>query len=348
MMKKLIAAMLFLCIVFTSVPALALTREEWNASCNWAIAYSTTLYSASYADEATATDLYVFSAIGSISAGERVSIRSSYHNMVEIYYFRNGGKRSAWVTEGAVTWVGGASSSGSGSSGSGSGSGSSSGSGGSHTSGTDLPSYSGGGSYRPAAPKSNGIWETVNATWVQEDGTETDVILQTLGSAKCEVFDGKEIFSVPTAELTWDTEADDEHRLAMIYAPKTGKCTLRATASSKGKALGQCDAGRIVLVLRVGDNYSRILYDGKEGLVLNSTLEFLPIVPVDEIETATLIYKGSTTSSATISVYTSTKADRRVDQWRVGNEVVTFGERGSFTEVEIGGWHGFVRTQYLD
>lgn len=345
MMKRLIAGLLLVCILLTAVPAFAAsTKEEWDASVNWVIAYSTTLYSASYADVTSGTDLYEFSPIGSIAAGERVSIRSASGSMLEIYYWRSG-KRSAWVNESAVIWAGGSSSSGGSSSGSSGGSGSSSG--GSATTGTDLPSYSGGGSPRRAV-KSNGIWDNFDVTWVQEDGTETGVIIQTLGTAQCEVFDGEQMLTVPTEQLEWETEADDEHRLAVIYAPRTGKCTLRESASSKAKAIDQCDAGRIVIVLRVGEAWTRILYEGKEGLVLNSTLEFYPVVPVDEFDTATLVYKGRTNSTATISLYASASTSQRIDQWRVGNEVVTLGEKGNYTEVEIDGWHGFVKTEYLD
>ena len=344
MTKRLIAGLLLVCILLAAIPAFAAsTKEEWNASVNWVIAYSTTLYSASYADITSGTDLYEFSPIGSIAAGERVSIRGASGSMLEIYYWRNG-KCSAWVNESAVIWAGGSSSSG----GSSSGGSSSSGSGSSSTTGTDLPSYSGGGSSRRTVVKSNGIWDGLDVTRVQEDGTETDVIIQTLGTAQCEVFDGEKMLTVPTVELQWETEADEEHRLAVIYAPRTGKCTLRESASSKAKAIDQCDAGRIVIVLRVGEAWTRILYEGKEGLVLNSTLDFHAAVPVDEFDTATLSYKGRTNSTATISVYTSASTSQRIDQWRVGNEVVTLGENGSYTEVEIDGWHVFVKTEYLD
>lgn len=316
MMKKLIPWLLCM-LLMTSAALAASTEEEWNESCNWVIAYDTTLYSGAFRDDATTmTDLYEFNAFGSIAAGARVSIRSSSSGMREIYYWENG-KRSAWVEADAVKWAGGSSSSG-----------------------------SAAGSSRKTA--SSGIWADFDVTWVQEDGTETDVTLETLGTAECVVFDGDEMHTVPTSQLVWETEAPEEQRLAVIYAPKTGKCTLRASASSSAKSLGQCDAGRIVVVLKVGKVYTRILYEGKEGCVLNSTLEFYPVAEDGAYGDATLSYKGRTDSSATISVYTATDADRKIEQWRVGNDVVTLGESGSWTEIEIDGWHGFVKTAYLE
>ena len=330
MTKRLIAAVLLLCVLLTSIPALALTKEEWEASCNWVIAYSTTLYSGTYTDETSATDLYDFAPIGSISAGEKVSIVGTHGDMLKINYYSSG-KRTAWVKESAVVWSGSSNS-------------------GNHTTGTDLKP--GGGSRKPAAVKSNGIWDHFGTTWVQvaEDGTETrkTVIIQTLGTAQTVVFDGKQMLTVPTSELVWETEAPEDQRLAVIYAPRTGKCTLRASASSNAKALAQCEAGRIVIVLRVGEVYTRILYNGQEGLVLNSTLQFYGAAAEEDYTVGTLIYKGRTDSSATISIYTEASTSRRIDQYRVGNDIVVFGESGSFSEAEIDGWHGFVKTEYID
>ena len=359
MTKRLIAAVVLLCVLLTSIPALALTKEEWNDSCNWVIAYSTTLYSATESSVTSSTDLYEFTPIGSIAAGEKVSIRGTYGSMLQIYYF-SGSKRSAWVNESAVVWSGSSGSdNGSGNTGSGSGnSGSGSGNSGSHTTGTDLKpggsssSSSGGGSRKPAAVKSNGVWEDLTVTWVQVDEeqneTRTKVILQTLGTAQSVVYDGKKMHTVPTSELEWETEAPDDQRLAVIYAPRTGKCTLRASASSSAKALAQCDAGRIVIVLRVGEVYTRILYNGMEGLVLNSTLQYYGAAAEGDYDVGTLIYKGRTDSSATISIYTEASTSRRIDQYRVGNEIVISGGSGDYTEAEIDGWHGFVKTQYID
>ena len=89
-----------------------------------------------------------------------------------------------------------------------------------------------------------------------------------------EIYMDGEFLRVPTASLSWETEADDDQRIAVIYAPSTGKCTMREEASKQGKIIMTCKAGRVVTVLRVGDVYTRIVYDGVEGLVLNSCLKF--------------------------------------------------------------------------
>ncbi len=324
MKKRMYALVMLIAAMLMVVPALAAsTEEEWNASCNWEISRNTSLYSASFKDDvSTGTDIYNFTPFGTISAGEKVSIRSSSSGYREIYYW-NGGKRSAWVEDSAVRWVGGGSSS------SGSSSSGSSSSGGRRTNVSDT-------------------WEALDLTLYLGEGESIPVTLQELGTAQCVVWDGDEMRTVLTEDLHWETEADDDERLAVIYAPKTGKATLRASASNKAKSLGQCEDGRIVIVLKVGTTYTRVLYEGKEGCVLTSALKLCGAVPEDEFSAATLSYKGRTDTSATISVYTAKSAKRKIKQWRVGNDVVVLSESGSWSEIEIDGWHGWVKSAYLE
>ncbi|MGN0793046.1 MAG: hypothetical protein ACI4MG_01085 [Aristaeellaceae bacterium] len=321
MMKRLLPILLLLTAILLAVPALAeSTEEEWNASCNWIISRDTTLYSASFRDDATTlTDLYEFKPFGSIAAGSRVSIRSSAQGMREIYYW-NGGKRSAWVEDTAVSWAGGASA---------------------------ITGGSSTGSGTSGAVKSSGVWKDLDVTLYLSETESKSVTLEVLGTAQSVVFDGTEMLTVNTENLFWETEADEDQRLAVIYAPKTGKATLRASASTKAKSLGQCEAGRIVAVLKVGTVFTRIMYDGKEGCVLTDALILCGAVPPEDFATATLCYKDRTDSSATISVYTEKNANRKIKQWRVGNQVVTLGENGTWTEIEIDGWHGWCKTAYL-
>lgn len=333
MMKRLVPILLIVAALLLALPALAAsTEEEWNASCNWVISHDTTLYTASFREDATTTtDLYNFTAFSTISAGSRVSIRSSSGSMREIYYW-NGGKRSAWVEDSAVRWA----------SNTNTGSESTGGSSGSLSTSTNL----GGGSSKQV--RSSGVWADLDVTLYLGEGESKPVTIEVLGTAQSVVYDGKEMLTVNTEDLYWETEAEDDQRLAIIYAPKTGKATLRASASTKAKSLGQCEAGRIVVVLKVGKTFSRVVYEGEEGCVLTSALTLCGAVPQEDFSTATLAYKGRTDSSATISVYTSKSADRKIKQWRVGNEVVTFGESGSWTEIEIDGWHGWCKSAYLE
>ncbi|MBQ2952584.1 MAG: hypothetical protein IJE07_03415 [Clostridia bacterium] len=323
MKKRLYAFLLLIAALMMTIPALAAsTKEEWDASCNWVIARDTKLYSASFKDDVTTgTDLYNFTPFGTIAAGERVTIRSSSSGYREINYWNNG-KRSAWVEDSAVRWAGGASD-------------------------TSSDSTGGTGSGKTGVQVSD-TWDALDVTLDLGDGESKSVSLQELGTAQCVVWDGSKMQTVLTEDLQWETEADDDHRLAVIYAPKTGQATLRASASSKARSLGQCTDGRIVVVLKVGSTFTRILYDGKEGCVLTAALTFYGAVPEEDFSTAELAYKGRTDTSATISVYSTRSASRKIRQWRVGNEVVVLTQGSSWSEIEIDGWHGWVRSDYLE
>lgn len=327
MMKRLIPILLLCAALLLTLPALAAsTEEEWNASCNWVISQNTTLYSASFGEDATtATDLSVFKPFGTISAGAKVSIRSSANGMREIYYW-NGGKRSAWVEDSAVRWAG--SSSGS----------SSSGSSGS-TTGTNLGSRK--------TVKSSGVWKALDVTLYLGEGETMPVSLEQLGTAECIVFDGEAMQTVLTENLYWETKAEDDQRLGIVYAPKTGKATLRASDSTKAKSLMQCKAGMIVVVLEVDDLFTRVMCEGKEGYILTNALTLCGAVPEEDFTHATLAYKGRTNTSSTVPVYSARTSGWKIKQWRVGNEVVKLNEVGKWSEIEIEGWHGWVKTEYL-
>lgn len=181
-------------------------------------------------------------------------------------------------------------------------------------------------------------------TVTYSDGDEAQTVsLQTLGVAMSEIYMDGEFLRVPTASLSWETEADDDQRIAVIYAPSTGKCTMREEASKKGKIIMTCKAGRVVTVLRVGDVYTRIVYDGVEGLVLNSCLKFYETPDEDAFTTGLLSAKGKTNTTATVSVYQLTKSRRRLDKIRVGAYLAVMDKVGEWYEVDVNGWHGFVK-----
>lgn len=318
--KKIALLFLTLCALLFVFPASAAdTQEEWDASCNWVIASDTKLYTASYKGDGE-TVLYEFTPVGAIAAGKRVKVRSSYGEMRQISYWL-GGQRTAWIRAEDVSWSNAAASA-----------------------PKKISTYYGSAA---VATKYDGKWKDLEVYLQAANGAEKDVFIVTLGSAQCLIHDGETEKLVPTADLVWPTEAPEDKQLAVIYAPRTGKATLRASDSTKARSRGQCKAGRLVVVLVPGETFTQIMYDGKEGYILTSALQFIPIAGKDEAPVKTLVYQERTDSSATISLYTDAKAKRKIDQFRVGNEVSTFGENGKWTEVEIDGWRGFLKTEYL-
>ena len=246
----------------------------------------------------------------------KMNLGTSYPTYAEVRYWNGSGTSSGWVNSAALVWVGSNSSKPKPS--------------GSRATASDL------------SRKPDDTWNSLTVTYSDGDEAQT-VSLQTLGVAMSEIYMDGEFLRVPTASLSWETEADDNQRIAVIYAPSTGKCTMREEASKKGKIIMTCKAGRVVTVLRVGDVYTRIVYDGVEGLVLNSCLKFYETPDEDTFTTGLLSAKGKTNTTATVSVYQLTKSRRRLDKIRVGAYLAVMDKVGEWYEVDVNGWHGFVK-----
>ena len=236
-MKRLLMLLTTFCLLLMTT-ALAETEAEWNAKCEWKTGTGTTLYAVTQGT-ATSSDLSDFVPVGTLPANTYVGILERSGNMRNVRYWNGSGTSSGWVDSAALVWVGSNSSKPKPS--------------GSRATASDL------------SRKPDDTWNSLTVTYSAGDEAQT-VSLQTLGVAMSEIYMDGEFLRVPTASLSWETEADDNQRIAVIYAPSTGKCTMREEASKKGKIIMTCKAGRVVTVLRVGDVYTRIVYDGVEGL----------------------------------------------------------------------------------
>ncbi len=313
-MKRLLMLLTTFCLLLMTT-ALAETEAEWNAKCEWKTGTGTTLYAVTQGT-ATSSDLSDFVPVGTLPANTYVGILERSGNMRNVRYWNGSGTSSGWVDSAALVWVGSNSSKPKPS--------------GSRATASDL------------SRKPDDTWNSLTVTYSDGDEAQT-VSLQTLGVAMSEIYMDGEFLRVPTASLSWETEADDNQRIAVIYAPSTGKCTMREEASKKGKIIMTCKAGRVVTVLRVGDVYMRIVYDGVEGLVLNSCLKFYETPDEDTFTTGLLSAKGKTNTTATVSVYQLTKSRRRLDKIRVGAYLAVMDKVGEWYEVDVNGWHGFVK-----
>ena len=283
-MKRLLMLLTTFCLLLMTT-ALAETEAEWNAKCEWKTGTGTTLYAVTQGT-ATSSDLSDFVPVGTLPANTYVGILERSGNMRNVRYWNGSGTSSGWVDSAALVWVGSNSSKPKPS--------------GSRATASDL------------SRKPDDTWNSLTVTYSDGDEAQT-VSLQTLGVAMSEIYMDGEFLRVPTASLSWETEADDNQRIAVIYAPSTGKCTMREEASKKGKIIMTCKAGRVATVLRVGDVYTRIVYDGVEGLVLNSCLKFYETPDEDTFTTGLLSAKGKTNTTATVSVYQLTKSRRRLE-----------------------------------
>lgn len=156
-----------------------------------------------------------------------------------------------------------------------------------------------------------------------------------------------EKITVLTSELEFSSTAKEEERLAVIYAPKTGKATLRKKASQNAAMVKNCKGGRYALVLEKGRNFSRIYYNNAVGYIRTDCLKFYPIAAAPYPE-GLLSLNGYTTGNAEINI--RNKADYGTHicgTYKTGTAVRVIEIGDIWTEVEIDRIRGFIQTKFL-
>lgn len=195
-----------------------------------------------------------------------------------------------------------------------------------------------------SASKKENEQGTVNSKIDQE---EVQVSLAQLGTHTSQVVYKGTTTKVPTAELSFSSNVPEEKRIASVFAPRTGKASLRATASSSADVIKKCKSGTIVAVLEYGEKFCMINYDGSVGYVLTSCLRF-HTPDESPISTGILTYKGKATGSTTINIRTSADGDSaKIAEWRTGTEVLVFTKDNNWYEVEANGKRGYVKAEFL-
>lgn len=188
--------------------------------------------------------------------------------------------------------------------------------------------------------------QTTSQTDTQTSEVGTSVGIVELGRTSSKIqYQGKTV-SVSTSDLTFSENVPENKKLATIYAPRTGKASLRQTASSKGTLLKNCKAGTIVSVLAIGNGYTRINYKGTVGYIKTACLKFYG----DSGSTAqgVLSYKGNTGGGTTVNVRNTPKGDSaKVAEWRTGTEVTILSHENGWYEIEANGMHGYVMEKYV-
>ena len=189
-----------------------------------------------------------------------------------------------------------------------------------------------------------------NSTEKQEGATEATVQigLVQLGVYTSVIkYEGREM-EVPTTELQFSTDVPEDKRIASIFAPRTGRCYLRAKASSNAKTIDKCPAGTIVQVVSYGKSYCQIVFEGQVGYVQTACLTFLD--PSAEIlGTTVLTYNGKATGNAQVPIRNDKSNDSAsVVKLRSGTEVTVIAKTGKWYEITYEGLHGFVHENFMD
>lgn len=188
--------------------------------------------------------------------------------------------------------------------------------------------------------------EASSLVYLNHDGVQTPVTITELGLARSTVVaDGQEL-TVATISLVWETNAKADERLAVIYAPKSGKASLRKTSKSSSLILEKVPAGTIVRVFDIQSKMTGIYVGDKAGYVTNTALKLTE--PYPSFKTGRLSYKGSLTNTHRINLYSQAKeSSRKIKGVHAGDAITILSDTGSWTELDIGGLHGFVLSKFV-
>ena len=362
--KNVILSIL-IAVLLLPIVAFAQTQEEWNLSCRWKTSCSTTVYALGTENEVQET----------IPANTYVRIYDSVGEMKKIRYMIGGSQRTGLVNSSNLVKC---TSSVRGNSGYAEGV---------HeldpnhdailqnseviTIAESLlqngtTDYSGLNFSTPDSPTAQAAQATAgrsssSSSSSQPRGSDThdepeatttsrgnvQVTVEQLGSTTSKVRYNGTTTEVKTADLVFSSDVPEGKRIAVVYAPNTGKASLRAKASSSADVLKKCKAGTIVSVLEYGKKFCKINYNGSVGYILTSCLQF--ISPDEQpVGTGVLTYKGKATGRTTINVRNDADGDSaKITEWRTGTEVLVFGKEGKWYEVEANGMRGFVKEEFL-
>ena len=188
--------------------------------------------------------------------------------------------------------------------------------------------------------------EADGLVYLNQQGKMLEVVVAELGVARSTVLLNGQELKVATSSLSWETNAEDNERIAYVYAPKNGKASFRKTSKSSSKILKKVGGGTIVRVFDVQSKMTGVYVDGQAGYILNTALKF--VEPVSSFTTGRLSYKGSFTNTHRINLYTLAKeSSKRIGGFHAGDPVTILGESGTWTEVDIQGLHGYILSKFI-
>ena len=156
-----------------------------------------------------------------------------------------------------------------------------------------------------------------------------------------------ERLTVLTSELEFASTAKEEERLAVIYAPRTGKATMREKASQNAKMVKNCKAGRYALVLEKGKNFTKIYYNNAVGYIRTDCLKFYPIATEPWPE-GLLSLNGYTNGLSDINIRNKPEHGSHIcDLYQTGTAIRVIEIGDTWTEVEINRVRGYIQAKFL-
>ncbi len=175
------------------------------------------------------------------------------------------------------------------------------------------------------------------------DSQGNAVTVKALGTVYTQLKQDNKTVAVPTGSLQFSQ--DSSLTFGSIYAPNTGRASLRQTASDSGNTLLQCNAGAIVYVIAQETDYSLVMYGNEIGYIRNSALTILPGVETSFTE-AVLSKNGVTNGKESINIRL-TPDGYIIGKFPTGTAIVVIATDGDWCEIEVEGYRGYVMTKFV-
>ena len=182
--------------------------------------------------------------------------------------------------------------------------------------------------------------------YMDDSGHMFQAELKNLGVARSLVtISGHEV-TVDTRNLTWGTNAGENERLAVVNAPKAGSASLRKTSKKSSAVLKKITTGTVMRVFDIGETMTGVYVNGLTGYMLNSSITLMGTP--DSVTTGRLSYKGSFTNTHRINFYSQAReSSKKIKGVHAGDEVVIFSDTGTWTELDLDGFHGYILSKFV-
>ena len=191
----------------------------------------------------------------------------------------------------------------------------------------------------------NGV--TTGTVYMDDAGNVFSAEIEALGLGRSTItVDGSKMI-VPTSSLKWDTEADEDHVLALVTPAKQSYLTLRAKKSQKSFVMGHCDKCKVLRVISTGKTWTMVDDNGVRGYVMTAGLTFFDNSP-KQYAAGLITVKGKTPSGNTVHVRSSNKnTARQIAEYPVGTPITVFAQDGKWSEIDVAGLHCYILSEFV-
>ena len=186
-----------------------------------------------------------------------------------------------------------------------------------------------------------------DTTYRDPDGNQFPAEVLNLGLGRSDILVNGVQMTVPTTTLSWLTEAPEDKVLAVVNPNKQSYATLRATKNKKGFVMSHCEKCRVVRVISIGKTWTKVDCDGMRGYVLTSALDFYNN-GVRIYRTGIITFKGKIDKNNPVHIRSAnTNTAKQLAEFACGTPLTVFAQDGRWTEVDVGGWHGYILTEFV-